>query len=566
MKSRRRLLRFRASWRCAGLLVAALCAGVGSAAAQTSPLTVTLSFKDAPADATFDATDPATKITIVVQIENVSGGPVLTTEGFSSSDFFRRLVFTEPSGGIVINAAEAPIHVNTPVFQCLSRRQVLQPTALPVAPVEVLPGPGGTASNFFREYVIDDARSLYRLTRPGRYSVKAVVPFQSFLVSDGDAVIGDCDQFEGTTVVNVAAETGRQALIIESNALEFRIASPAPATLVLGPANASIPAGGSQTYAAEGVDASDNSLGDVTAGTTFAIAPDGSCQGANCSATVAGPHMVTATNGAAGGTASLLVSPGALDRVAISPASSSIPAGGSQAYTIAGLDAYSNPLGDVTGVSTLRIDPDGSCTGATCTAIVPGPHTVMASDGGKTTTASLLVSGTIFAIRPSSLQGRLVISPGDLITGGYSFRLTDGAHAATSYAVFARVTFPVTCPLGGGKGGTITLDLGTRTYDVPAGSTAWVPTDDATRVESWQASAPAPDLCGGKKMLSKLGASFTATTSQNPPTGSPVTFRFKYVDPKAKGHGNVNCLDTSDPRRNQAGVCVVPWSVAVTKP
>ena len=44
---------------------------------------------------------------------------------------------------------------------------------------------------------------------------------------------------------------------------------------MISPASATITAGGSQAYTAEGFDASNNSLGDVTASTTFSIAPNG---------------------------------------------------------------------------------------------------------------------------------------------------------------------------------------------------------------------------------------------------------------------------------------------------
>jgi hypothetical protein len=211
----------------------ALGAGVPPALGETPPLTATLSFKNAPADLTFSSTDPASKITLVLQIENVSSGPVITTDGFSATDFFRRLFFTSPSGGTVVNAAEAAIHADNPVFQCLSRRQVLQATAIPVALVETLAGPGGAGDNFFREYVIDDARGLYDLTQPGHYSVSMIVPLQIFLASDPDAVIADCDQFPGSRVVNVGAVTGRQAFTIASNTLEFTIAAP-PSNMLTG--------------------------------------------------------------------------------------------------------------------------------------------------------------------------------------------------------------------------------------------------------------------------------------------------------------------------------------------
>ncbi len=168
--------------------------------------------------------------------------------------------------------------------------------------------------------------------------------------------------------------------------------------------------------------------------------------------------------------------------------------------------------------------------------------------------------------QPASMEGHLTITAGDWFSGGYSFKFKDGSHIATNFTVAGRVTLAVTCPSGGGAGGTITMDLGTRTYPVPAGNTDWLPTGDANSVLSWMGSTRAPDLCNGNSMDNSKGAVFTARLSQNPPTGSPVDFRFKYRDPNAKGKGNVNCLDTSDPRRDRADVCGASWSGTLTYP
>src|SRR5439155_997717 len=119
----------------------------------------------------------------------------------------------------------------------------------------------------------------------------------------------------------------------------------------------------------------DNSLGDVTASTSFSIAPDGSCTGASCTATVAGTHAVTGTKSGKTGTASLQVTPGAvLDHIVISPSSATISAGGSQAYTAQGFDASNNSLGDVTASTSFSISPEGSCSRNVCTANAGGPH------------------------------------------------------------------------------------------------------------------------------------------------------------------------------------------------
>jgi hypothetical protein len=77
---------------------------------------------------------------------------------------------------------------------------------------------------------------------------------------------------------------------------------------MISPATATISAGGTQGYTAQGFDASNNSLGDVTSFTTFTIAPNGSCTGSVCTATVGGPHTVTGNDGGKTNSASLTVS------------------------------------------------------------------------------------------------------------------------------------------------------------------------------------------------------------------------------------------------------------------
>ena len=130
------------------------------------------------------------------------------------------------------------------------------------------------------------------------------------------------------------------------------------------PASATMTAGSSQTYTAQGFDSAGNSLGDVTSATTFSIAPNGSCTGNVCTAATPGSHTVTGNDGGKTSTASLSVVAGPLDHLVLAPASASITAGGSQAYTAQGFDAAGNSLGDVTAPTTFTVAPNGSCTGA----------------------------------------------------------------------------------------------------------------------------------------------------------------------------------------------------------
>lgn len=185
-----------------------------------------------------------------------------------------------------------------------------------------------------------------------------------------------------TVTANASGKTATATLTVNPGPLHH---------LSLSPSNATITAGGSQAYTAQGFDQYNNSLGDVTGGTTFSITPNGSCAGASCGATTAGAHTVTGTNTGKTGTASLGVNAGPLDHIALSPSSTTTTSGGSQTYTAQGFDQYDNPLGNVTAGTTFSIAPDGSCNGATCTATVIGGHTVTGNNGGKTGTASFNV-------------------------------------------------------------------------------------------------------------------------------------------------------------------------------
>src|SRR5205807_2507587 len=58
---------------------------------------------------------------------------------------------------------------------------------------------------------------------------------------------------------------------------------------------------------------------------------------------------------------------------------------------------YGNSTGDVTGDTTFTIDPNGSCTGATCRSQTAGDHTVTGTDGTFTDDATLTVNAAALA-------------------------------------------------------------------------------------------------------------------------------------------------------------------------
>ncbi len=142
------------------------------------------------------------------------------------------------------------------------------------------------------------------------------------------------------------------------------VSAAALSRLVLTPASATIVVGGAQAYTAEGFDAANNSLGDVTSATTFTV--DGApCPGALCSPTAVGDRTVTGVDGVATGTAVLHV----------------------DAAVVPGLAAFGwgynafGQLGD--GTTTDRLDPVQVGTSAPWASIAAGwQHTVAVRTDG----------------------------------------------------------------------------------------------------------------------------------------------------------------------------------------
>lgn len=189
--------------------------------------------------------------------------------------------------------------------------------------------------------------------------------------------------------------------------------------IVISPEAATIQLDGTQAFTAEAFDTEGLSMGDVTAQTTFSIAPDGSCTGPVCGATALGDHTVTGTYLGSSDTATLLVEPLApvFDHIVISPATATIEVGGSKTYTVEAFDTEGVSMGDVTAQTTFAIAPDGSCTDATCTAAQAGQHTVTGTYLGSSDTAQLTVTeppevvSLVFAAQPGGSVAGGTLSP-----------------------------------------------------------------------------------------------------------------------------------------------------------
>jgi hypothetical protein len=209
-------------------------------------------------------------------------------------------------------------------------------------------------------------------------------------------------------------------------------------TLQLNPADTDpIIAGGTKAYTAIAYDAFSNQW-DATGEMSLSIddgGVTGSCTNTadthTCTSTKAVSHTVTATDGPAiPGTSTLNVNPEVLAKLVLTPAGGdhAMTVDGSKAYTVQGADSYDNLIpGDLTGSTSLSIDPDGTCNNGdhTCTATVSGTHTVTGAGSGKTGTSTLYVN-------PGDLD-HLDLTPtaGDTTTAGIGKAYT--VHSADSH-------------------------------------------------------------------------------------------------------------------------------------
>jgi hypothetical protein len=191
------------------------------------------------------------------------------------------------------------------------------------------------------------------------------------------------DAIAGTPTITAAADRLGEAT------QHATIAAGSSHGVRLSPAEAAVTAGEVQTYTVDLLDSYGNYVRTVK-DPYLTISPDGSCSGARCTATVAGPHTVSARNGLVEHKVELDVRPGPTATIALRPTSASIAAGTPGTFAVTGRDAFGNDVGPV-GDVTLAIGPDGTCSAMTCRATVAGQHTVTATHGQLTTSAELMV-------------------------------------------------------------------------------------------------------------------------------------------------------------------------------
>ncbi|MCW2925366.1 MAG: hypothetical protein JWM98_2770 [Thermoleophilia bacterium] len=209
--------------------------------------------------------------------------------------------------------------------------------------------------------------------------------------------------------------------------------------------SATLVAGVSSTYAVEGLDRFENSLGNVTGTSSFTIDdPDGGCVAATCTARRAGGRTVSASIGSATGTLPVTVGAAPLHAVAVAPKAATISADDAQSYAVTGVDAFGNGVAIASSDVALTIDGH-PCAQLACGSHEPRTHDVVATVAGITDDASLTVTaGALRSLRVTTTTPTVAAGVGAtfLATGLDAFSNARGD--VTSVATFATDEGPCT--------------------------------------------------------------------------------------------------------------------------
>ncbi len=161
----------------------------------------------------------------------------------------------------------------------------------------------------------------------------------------------------------------------------------------------------------------------------------------------------------------------------LTPATATVDVGTSQAYTVAAFDVLDNPLGDVTASAAFSIAPDGTCFASSCTPSLPGPHTVTASDSGKSAQASLTAQA---------------------ITGGFTFNgfFAPVDSMPVENVMKAGAAVPVKFSLGGNFG--LAILAGGSPLSRPVACNTGAPQDTVDQTSTAGASGLSYDVTTGR--------------------------------------------------------------------
>jgi len=237
--------------------------------------------------------------------------------------------------------------------------------------------------------------------RDANNNVVPVVPAPTWsVVAGGGTIDPTTGLFTAGTVSGVFVNTIHVVSGTTSASMTVTVAAGPLATITVSPASTTLATGATQQYTAVGKDAHDNVVAITPAWSV--VAGGGTIDGASGMFTAGSSggtftNTVQATSGAVSGTTSVTVTVtvGPLASITVSPSTTSLSAGGTQAFTAVGHDASNNVVA-ITPAWTVvagggTIDPS---TGMFTAGTVAGTftNTVTATSGAISGTASVTVN------------------------------------------------------------------------------------------------------------------------------------------------------------------------------
>ena len=275
--------------------------------------------------------------------------------------------------------------------------------------------------------------------------------------------------FANTVRAASGAVAGTATVVVSTGALATITVTPSPATLAIG---------GTQQFTAVGKDVNGNVVPIVPVWQV--VASGGSIGGAGLftAGTVAGTftNTVQATSGAVSGTATVIVNPGALATITVTPNPTTLAIGGTRQFTAAGKDVNGNAVAMVPVWSVVAGGGTIGGGGLFTAGAVAGTftNTVQASSGAVSGTATVVVStGTLATITIAPNPATMTIN------GTQSF--TAAGTDASGNPVALAVTWSVVA--GGGTidaAGVFTAGTAAGTFTNTVRATSGAISDFAT--------------------------------------------------------------------------------------
>ena len=274
----------------------------------------------------------------------------------------------------------------------LSGAATLTVTAGPLATITVSPGAVVLPINGTQQY-----------TAVGRDAGGNVVPITpSWSVVAGGGAINGTGLFSAGTAPGTFTNTVRVTSGSVSGFASVTVTAGVLATLTVTPSPATLAINGTQSFTAVGRDAGGNV---VASAPTWSIAAGGGVvngSGLFTAGTAPGTfaNTVVATSGGVTGSATVIVTTGALATIVVTPSSITLPIGGTQQYTAVGLDAGGN-------------------------AVALSPVWSIAAGGGTIAASGMFTAGTT----PGTFTNTITVTSGG-VTGATTVTVTTGAVAS----------------------------------------------------------------------------------------------------------------------------------------